>query len=119
MVQLGETRALGGNPEGTPFAVNLVDPRAPWRTDRVLPLADAALAVSGGYTGAQVIDPATGQGAHRLADVTVVAPRAVWADALSTAILVAGEGAAPRLLAATPGARALVTRPDGSGGWIG
>lgn len=119
MVQLGETRALGGNPDGTPFAVNLVDPTAPWRTDRVLLLADAALAVSGGYTGAQVIDPATGQGADRLRDVAVVAPRALWADALSTAILVAGEGAAPRLLASVPGARALITRPDGTGGWIG
>lgn len=119
MVQLGETRALGGNPDGTPFDVHLVDPMAPWRTDRVLPLADAALAVSGGYAGATVIDPATGQGADALRDVAVVAPRAVWADALSTAILVAGEGAAPRLLASVPGARALVTRPDGSGARIG
>lgn len=119
MVQLGETRALGGTPDGTPFAVNLVDPMAPWRTDRVLPLADAALAVSGGYGGAHVIDPATGQAAGALRDVAVVAPRAVWADALSTAILVAGEARAPRLLATVPGARALVTRPDGSGAWLG
>jgi thiamine biosynthesis lipoprotein len=77
------------------------------------------LAVSGGYAGAAVIDPTTGQGAQALRDVAVVAPRAVWADALSTAILVAGEAAAPRLLASVPGARALVTRPDGSGARIG
>lgn len=119
MVQLGETRALGGQPDGTPFDVHLVDPAAPWRSDRVLPLADAALAVSGGYTGATVIDPATGQGADALRDVAVLAPRAVWADALSTAILVAGEAAAPSLLAMVPGARALVTRPDGSGARLG
>ena len=47
---------------------------------------------------------------RRLAEVAVIAPRAMIADALATAICVVGEERAAELLAAYPGTRAVVTR---------
>ena len=45
-----------------------------------------------------------------LREVAVIAPRAMIADALATAICVSGEERGIELLAHYPGARALVTR---------
>jgi len=120
MVELGETRALGMAPDGQPFEVRLMNPTAPGIADRAVGLADAALSVSGGYglrfgSGAHhIFDPATGRSANRLLDVTVIAPRAMLADALSTAIFVAGEASAAAILRAEPSARAIITRSDAS-----
>ena len=120
MVEVGETAALGAAPDGQPFTVHLMDPAAPGRTDREIELADAALSVSGGYgmrfsdAAHHIFDPSTGRSAERLLDVVVIAPRALAADALSTAIFVAGEAAAPAILAAHPGSRGWLTRNDGS-----
>lgn len=121
MVEVGETRALGEAIDGQPFRIGLRDPSSPGTVNRTVEIVDEALSVSGGYgtrfgTSAShhIFEPGTGNSANSLLDATVIAPRAVWADALSTAIYVAGESAAPALLAAYPNARALFTRPDGS-----
>ena len=121
MIELGETRALGAGSDGQPFAVGLIDPRAPGMIERVVPLENAALAVSGGYGMRfdgrgqhHIFEPGTGQSANRLIQVAVMSPRAIWADALSTAIYVAGEARAASLLAAYPGSRAILSRPDGT-----
>lgn len=121
MVELGETRAIGQAPDGGPFRVALMNPADPGLADREVTLQDAALSVSGGYgmrwpggTSHHIFDPATGHSANRLLDAAVIAPRARDADALSTAIFVAGEAAAPALLRQVPGASALLTRMDGS-----
>ncbi|MBM9593193.1 FAD:protein FMN transferase [Roseitranquillus sediminis] len=122
MVEMGESRALGTAPDGAPFPVRLLNPFDPNRMNRRVDLSDAALSVSGGYgtrfseTAHHLFDPATGRSAQRVRDVAVMAPRAVLADALSTAIYVGGEAAAPRILAAYPTARAWLTRNDGSQG---
>ncbi len=117
MVELGETRALGESPEGGPWSIGLKNPRDSLVVDRAIAVVNEAVAVSGGYgmrfghsASHHIFDPATGLSANRLLDVTIVAPRAVVADALATAIFVAGQAAAPRLLAAHAGARALFTR---------
>ncbi len=120
MIELGETRALGTAPGGQPFAVGLIDPLAPASVGRSVSLADRALAVSGGYgtmlaDGAHhIFDPHTGESARGLVQVVVLAEKAAWADALSTAIYVAGEARAPGLLAAYPGSNAILSRNDGS-----
>jgi thiamine biosynthesis lipoprotein len=114
VVDLGEWRALGSHPEGRPW-------RAATRSGEI-ELNDNALAVSSGAgtpfepSGQfhHIFDPATGASACALAEVAVIAPRAMIADALATAICVVGEEGAPALLAAYPGARAIVTRTDGS-----
>lgn len=121
VIELGETRALGSAPDGQPFSIGLVNPNAPDRVDRDIGLANAALSVSGGY-GMQfgatsrhhIFDPRTGASADRLKQVAVISPKAVWADALSTAIYVAGEAAARDLLASYPSSRAILSRNDGT-----
>ncbi len=49
MVNMGEIYALGTNPSGEPWSVGLEDPRAPQRIYQRIPLADRAVATSGGY----------------------------------------------------------------------
>lgn len=121
MIELGETRALGAAPDGQPFPVGLIDPRAPATIERTVPLANASLSVSGGYgfvfdaSGRHhIFDPHTGLSARRLTQVAVISPKATAADALSTAIYVAGEDRAAQLLAAYPGSRAILSRNDGT-----
>ncbi|MGB9364739.1 MAG: FAD:protein FMN transferase [Xanthobacteraceae bacterium] len=111
MVDLGELRALGKHPENRPWRTAL-------RSGESVELADNALAVSGGYGTAfepsgrfhHIFDPASGASANALREAAVIAPRAMIADALATAICVAGEERGIDLLAHYPGARALVTR---------
>jgi thiamine biosynthesis lipoprotein len=121
MVEVGETRALGEATDGRPFSIGLRDPTSPGAVNRTVEIVDEALSVSGGYgtrfgasASHHIFEPDTGNSANSLLDATVIAPRAVWADALSTAICVAGERAAPALLAVYPSTRALLTRLDGS-----
>jgi thiamine biosynthesis lipoprotein len=81
-----------------------------------------ALAVSGGYgttfepTGRfhHIFDPHSGASANSLVDAAVIGPRATTANGLATALCVAGEARAAALLAAYPGTRAMLTRPDGT-----
>ena len=49
LVELGEIRALGRHPDGTPWRAGIADPRNPSTVLLELPLADIALATSGGY----------------------------------------------------------------------
>lgn len=121
MVEVGETRALGTRPEGSLWDIGIKDPRDPTAINRNIAIADEALSVSGGYgqrfagsTFHHIFDPSTGRSADRLLDVAIVAPRAILADGLSTAIFVSGEAAATQLLAQYPAARAMLTRLDGS-----
>jgi FAD:protein FMN transferase len=109
MVDLGEWRALGQHPDGRAW-------RVATRGGELM-LSDNALAVSGGYgtifepSGRfhHIFDPATGVSANTLREVAVIAPRAMIADALATAICVTGEERGIDLLAHYSGARALMT----------
>lgn len=135
VVDLGEFRTLGRHPDGHPWRIGIRNGLARSGIDggievgvaRTVELEDTALAVSGGYgttfepTGRfhHIFDPHTGMSANGLVDVAVIGPRATAANGLSTAICVAGEARAAALLAAFPGTRAIVTRPDGTVGVIG
>lgn len=121
VIELGETRVLGRAPDGQPVSIGLVNPNAPARISSQVALADEALSVSGGYgqvlpdgTGNHLFDPRSGLSARSLSQVAVVAPKSALADALSTAICVAGEGAAQAILSTVPGTQAILTRPDGT-----
>jgi thiamine biosynthesis lipoprotein len=125
MVDLGEISTLGRHPDGRPWRLGIRDLgiRNRWGSDnRVVELADLALAVSGGYGTVfepsgrfhHIFDPHTAASANGLVDVAVIGPRATTANGLSTAICVAGEAQASRLLAAYPGTQAILTRPDGT-----
>jgi thiamine biosynthesis lipoprotein len=122
VVDLGEFRTLGRHPDGHPWRIGIRNGMAAGGIARTVELEDMALAVSGGYgttfepTGRfhHIFDPHTGASANGLVDVAVIGPRATAANGLSTAICVAGEDRAPALLAAYPGTRAILTRPDGT-----
>tara|TARA_R100000365_G_scaffold26_1_gene104 strand:+ start:17772 stop:18788 length:1017 start_codon:yes stop_codon:yes gene_type:complete len=119
VVELGESRVLGTHPDGRPWRVGLKD--AQGQTGRTIGLVNQASATSGGYgtvfepTGLHhhIFDPLTGKSANRLTEVVVIAPRATEADALATAIFVAGAERAPDILATAPEASAIITNSEG------
>ncbi|PWC38940.1 FAD:protein FMN transferase [Azospirillum sp. TSO22-1] len=120
LVHLGETRALGPAEDGRPWHVGIADAAAPDRRPfRSVDLVEGAVASSGGYGtrfSAQchhLFDPATGRSARHVEAVTVMAPTATAADALSTALAVLPPGDAPRLLQASAGARAIIQMQGG------
>ena len=122
VVDLGEFRTLGRHPDGRPWRLGIRSGKVSDTLDRMVELEDTALAVSGGYGTTfepsgrfhHIFDPHTGASANTLLDVAVIGPRATTANGLSTALCVAGEAQAPRLLAAYPGTRAILTRLDGT-----
>jgi FAD:protein FMN transferase len=121
VIDLGETRTLGTKPDGFPFTIGLIDPVSPTNINNEVNLSNSALSVSGGYgmilgnaETHHIFDPKTGLSANKLKQVAVIAPKAIDADALSTAIYVAGEANAPMLLAAYPKSRAILTRNNGT-----
>ncbi|MBK3802141.1 FAD:protein FMN transferase [Azospirillum brasilense] len=122
LVDLGEIRALGHHPSGRPWSVGLADPLVEGRNAGTLEIADQAVATSGGYGTpfdaagrfTHLFDPATGGCAREWLAVTVLAPDATTADALSTALSVAPEARAAVLLDRFPGTAARLTRRDGS-----
>ncbi|CAO3456164.1 FAD:protein FMN transferase (EC 2.7.1.180) @ FAD:protein FMN transferase NosX (EC 2.7.1.180) [Azospirillum argentinense] len=122
LVDLGEIRALGHHPSGRPWSVGLADPLAEGRNAGTLEIAERAVATSGGYGTpfdsagrfTHLFDPATGGCAREWLAVTVLAPDATTADALSTALSIAPEARAAVLLDRFPGTAARLTRRDGS-----
>lgn len=96
----GNIRCLGTGREGRPWRVAVRNPFRPAKTVGVLTLANGlAVATSGNYERfvtiagrryAHIVDPRTGLPVEGLASVTVLAPSAVEADALSTTLFVRG-----------------------------
>ena len=94
LMDLGELRALGRHPAGRPWTVGLEDPRQPARILETLDLNDAALATSAGHGTRfdaagehhHLFEPGTGRSSHRYLSVSVKAPSATEADALSTGL---------------------------------
>lgn len=121
LVDMGETRAIGGHPDGGPWRVGLDDPFAPGNVAEMIPLADRAVATSGGYGTRfdeagrfnHLFDPADGSTSHAFAAVSVIAPGATMADALSTAFSVMTM---PRIteIVRSLGIEARLALPDGS-----
>ncbi len=120
---------LGGNlkllPQGPPghsfYRVGIRDPR---NRDEVLPepmeLRDAALSTSGDYERfvtiggvryGHIMDPATGMPTRSEYSVTVVAPSALLADWLSTAVFLRGEALARRAEQSFPGVEVTISDP--------
>jgi thiamine biosynthesis lipoprotein len=121
LVDMGETRAIGGHPDGGPWRVGLDDPYAPGRVAEQISLADCAVATSGGYGTLfdaagrfnHIFDPSDGSTSHFFAAVSVIAPEATMADALSTAFSVM---TLPRIrdIVRSLGIVAHLVLPDGS-----
>ena len=112
----GDIASSGGLGNGTPFRIGITDPLAPRRIADIVELT-GAIATSGSYErGSHLIDPHLGRPAARAASATVTGPDLGLADALATAVAVAG---APGLAFIEPleNYDALVIGFDGSRRW--
>lgn len=121
LIDLGELRALGHHPAGRPWSVGLEDPRQRARLFETLELDNTALATSAGlgtrFDAAgdhnHLFDPATGLSSKRYLSLSVKAPTATEADALSTGLFHLGQARLAALVSQRPGL--AVTALLGSG----
>jgi thiamine biosynthesis lipoprotein len=121
LVDLGEIRALDA-PGDEAWRIGIEDPRDRGRTIESVPLHSGALATSGGYGMTfdrdgrfhHLFDPATGRSPGACLSASAVAPDAMTADALATALAVAGTEPAGALLAAFGGSQARLMLRDGT-----
>ena len=112
----GDIAGFGGPEGATPFRIGIVDPSSPDRLACVVELA-GAIATSGTYErGAHLFDPHTRRPAARLASASVSGPDLGLADALATALAVAGDDAL-QMVAALEGYEALAIGPTGTWRW--
>ena len=126
---------LGGNlcvldeppPGQTHYRVGVRHPRHPKNQEQLLcvvPMLNQAIATSGDYERfvelegkrySHIMDPRTGRPVGGMAGVTIVAPRALTTDILSTTIFVQRAEKLDELLAGLPGVQVLVVRADDAG----
>jgi thiamine biosynthesis lipoprotein len=112
----GDIASFGGLGNAQPFRIGIADPAAPRRLAAVIELT-GAIATSGSYErGNHLIDPHSGEATSRAASASVTGPDLGLADALATALAVAGE---PGLALIEPldGYEALVIGFDGGKRW--
>jgi thiamine biosynthesis lipoprotein len=110
----GDIASSGGLGDGTPFRVGITDPHAPRSHLAEVVELTGAIATSGTYErGEHLIDPHSGRPAARAASATVTGPDLGLADALATALAVAGEPGLA-LVDGIDGYEALIINPDGS-----
>lgn len=115
LVDVGEARALGMRGDGAPWRIGIAG------TTQVLDLADRAIATSspegfrfaGPGSPAHLLDPSTGLAASRYRSVSVLAPDAATADALSTACSLLDPERIAALLPALPGVEVHLRTADG------
>jgi len=109
---------VGGHPEGRLWRLGIQDPRGPPETPfAVVELSDATFSTSGDYERFfmkdgrryhHILDPDLGSPAMGNRSVTIIAARAVDADALSTAVFVLGPEAGLALIEQLPDVEGVI-----------
>ncbi|WP_417624134.1 FAD:protein FMN transferase [Paremcibacter congregatus] len=121
LVDMGEYRALGPQAGGAPWRIGLADPFRPGGLADVLEMRRGAVATSSGSGDIfdpqgdyhHLLDPRTGLSPSRYASVTVTAPEATTADALSTAFCSLSEPDIRTCLKSFSGTHVRLTDPQG------
>ena len=121
LIDVGELASLGSKSGGQPWRAGIQHPRREDAFVSTTPIRDRCLATSGDYETAftddfrahHIFDPRTGVSPSELASVSVLAPTATEADALSTALLVMGLRQGAALLNRKKNVDALFVRKDG------
>lgn len=121
LVDMGEPRALAAKPDGSAWRIGIANPAEPAKAITEVEAVDQAVATSGGYGTlfdaegrfTHLIDPKSGRTAPALAGVTVIAPTATLADALSTTLSVAPMALRQTILSAYAPARAIFVSAQG------
>lgn len=122
LIDTGEIGAIGVSAEKDEWTIGIKHPRQPDSLLEFASLKDRCLATSGdyesrfgeGYENHHLLDPSTGRSPVELASVSVVAPTAMQADALSTAVFVLGIENGRRLITTMPDTDALFVTKDGN-----
>ncbi len=113
----GEIRCKGDG-----WTTGVQDPRDPNGIVEVILPGEKAVATSGDYQNyfevdgvryCHLFDPATGSPAGKVASVTVLADDVATADALATALFVAGLGKSEEIMKNFPGCEFLIIGKDG------
>ncbi len=124
----GDIRCFGSPAAGRDhWRIGLQDPKyardeiGPGKPLLVLKLKNTAVATSGGYRRfalvegkrhSHIIDTRTGQSSERLTSVTIIAPDAITADALATAVSVLGAEKGLELIEKLPRTEAIIIPSD-------
>ena len=122
LVNMGEIRALGARGDGAPWRVGLADPDRPGALTETVDLVDRAVATTAGagfrfdpagqFT--HLFDPRTGRSPALYRTVSVIAPTATEADALSTAFSLMPVSRIGDIASARSGVQVrLITRDGG------
>jgi len=121
LVNMGEIRALGARADGTPWRIGLADPDTPGALTETVDLVDRAIATTAGagfrfdpagrFT--HLFDPRTGRSPALYRTVSVIAPTATEADALSTAFSLMPASRISDIAAARPGVQVRLITVDG------
>jgi FAD:protein FMN transferase len=112
----GDIASFGTRTSGEPFRIGIVDPCV---TNRLACVAEpiGAIAMSGTYErGAHLVDPYSRRPTSRVASASVTGPDLGTADALATALAVAGAGALT-LIEELEGYEGLTIGFDGARRW--
>ena len=123
MIQFGGDLLLSGRRGDRPWRAAIRDPRGPVeKVFAAIDLFDETFSTSGDYerfflAGGRryhhIIDPDTGEPARGSRSVTIVAPRAVIADALSTGVFIMGPEAGMALIEALPDVEGVIVADTG------
>lgn len=123
LIDMGEVRGLNAHAagSGTPWRVGLADPDYPEQIFETLDINNEAVSTSGGYgtlmdvagRHTHIFNPKTGLSQPRYRSVSVMAPQASTADALSTAFSVMPLAATNQIVREL-GLKAWFILPDGS-----
>ena len=116
----GDMASVGESLGGDPWRIGLQDPRVADGSLGVLQLRGESVATSGDYVQYltpdlslhHILDPRTGSSPEHTSGVSVVAPSAMAADALSTAILVLGPREGMELLERLDGIEGMIVTKD-------
>ena len=115
----GNQGVIGRSPTGGPWPFGVRHPRQEGEILGVVPLESGGISTSGDYERGfwrdgvrygHIVDPRSGRPVRDVLAVTVVAPDAETADALSTALFVLGFEQGERMLEGFPGCHALFVK---------
>ncbi len=122
MVQIGGDLYVGGLRDGRPWRLGVRDPRGPEdRMFATLDLSDGTFSTSGDYERFfikdglryhHIIDPDTGGPARLCRSVTIVASRAMLADAIDTGVFLLGPEAGMALIEKLPDVEGVIVTAE-------
>jgi thiamine biosynthesis lipoprotein len=121
LIDTGEIGTLGLKENGDAWTVGIQHPRHPDAYISLAKLAGRSLATSGDYATTfsddfrhhHLFNPRSGYSPHELASVSIAAPSAMLADALSTAVFVLGPERGLKLAASYPQTDLLLMLKNG------